>query len=137
MATGLVEIMKIAAMDAYQAGKPMTIMYADVTAVDPLEITINPSITLKEADGQIKLARQVTDYDTSISLIDPADDGDTVWRTEEKGGGSGEVSYESHYHDITGKHRITVHNKLKVGEKVILVRMQGGKEYLVIDRVGE
>lgn len=137
MASGIVDVMKEAAMGAYEASKPMTIMYAQVTAVDPIEITINPSITLKEADGQIKLARQVTDYDTSISLIGPADEGDTVWRTEEKGGGSGEASYESHYHDITGKHRITVHNKLKVGEKVILVRMQGGKEYLVIDRVGE
>lgn len=30
---------------------------------------------------------------------------------------------------------ITINNELKVGEKVILIRFQGGQDYLVLDRM--
>lgn len=36
----------------------------------------------------------------------------------------------------TSTERITVHNALKIGEKVILARMQSGQRYIVLDRVG-
>ena len=41
----------------------------------------------------------------------------------------------THHHDIKGRKKIIVHNGLLLGEKVILLRMQGGKKYLVIDRI--
>lgn len=31
---------------------------------------------------------------------------------------------------------VTIHNSLTVGEEVILLRMQGGQKYIVIDRIG-
>ena len=31
---------------------------------------------------------------------------------------------------------IIINNELKVGEKVILIRFQGGQDYLVLDRIG-
>lgn len=31
---------------------------------------------------------------------------------------------------------VTIHNALTIGEEVILLRMQGGQKYIVIDRIG-
>jgi predicted TIM-barrel enzyme len=39
--------------------------------------------------------------------------------------------------NIDGENKtITVNNALKIGEKVILIRFQGGQDFLVLDRVG-
>ena len=41
-----------------------------------------------------------------------------------------------HSHEISGRKKITVHNGLAVGDKVILIRQQEGQKYFVLDRVG-
>ena len=55
--------------------------------------------------------------------------------TDYKSGGSGDSSFASHNHAVTGKKTMTLHNALKKGEKVALLRTQGGQQYVVIDRV--
>ena len=40
--------------------------------------------------------------------------------------------------DITSygtRNRITIHNALKIGDEVILIKQQGGQKYLVLDKV--
>lgn len=39
-------------------------------------------------------------------------------------------------HDIEGTKQMTIHNHLEKGEEVILLRMQGGQKYIVLDRIG-
>ena len=78
-ANGLVEAMKKAALDAVDAEKPVNLCYGKVTRVSPLEINVEQKMTLGE--GQLVLARHVTDYETEVTV---------EWETEEKGGGSGE-----------------------------------------------
>ncbi len=41
----------------------------------------------------------------------------------------------SHSHGYTGRKAFTVHNGLKVGEEVVLMKQKGGQKYLVLDRV--
>ena len=41
----------------------------------------------------------------------------------------------SHNHAIQGRTTVTVHSGLKKGEKVILIRMQGGQKFVVLDRM--
>lgn len=41
----------------------------------------------------------------------------------------------NHSHSYSGKKRFRVHNGLKQGEKVILIRFKGGQRFLVLDRV--
>lgn len=55
---------------------------------------------------------------------------DVNWQT-----GSG--GDPSHSHAVIGKKTATVKNGLKIGEKVILLRMQGGQRFLILDRVRE
>ena len=73
------------------------------------------------------LTRNVTDFDTEVTVN---------WRTENtSGGGGGYDAFSSHSHAISGRKPIRVHNALKVGEKVAMIQMPGGQEYLIIDRV--
>lgn len=124
-ANGLVEAMKKAALDAVDAEKPVNLCYGKVTRVSPLEINVEQKMTLGE--GQLVLARHVTDYETEVTV---------EWETEEKGGGSGETSYSSHSHKVSGKKRMVMLNSLAVGETVLLARKQGGQKYVVLDRIG-
>ena len=48
---------------------------------------------------------------------------------------SGAAAYEAHKHAYVGKKTFKVHNALKAGEKVLLIRVQQGKKFVVIDRV--
>ena len=50
-------------------------------------------------------------------------------------GGSGDASFASHTHTYKGKKKYTVHYGLKAGEKVILLRCDGGQKFIVLDRV--
>lgn len=40
-----------------------------------------------------------------------------------------------HTHAYKGRKKFTVHNALKTGERVILMRVQGGNQYVVLDRM--
>ncbi len=42
-----------------------------------------------------------------------------------------------HAHEYKGRKKVLLHYGLKQGESVLLVRMQGGQKYLVLDRIGE
>lgn len=108
------------------AGKPSDLVFGAVTSDDPLEIKIDDKRTL-DADF-IMLSDMVRDYDVDISVSH---------MTETKGGGSGDASYESHAHAYRGRKKITVHNGLKNGEKVIMLRQAGGQLFYVLCRVAE
>lgn len=127
MATGIVDVMKQAAIDAIEAAKPVTIVFGTVTKINPIEISVSPSLTLTES--VLTLSRNVTDYDTSITLPSP-------WETSSESGGSGESAFSAHSHDLSGKHDVTIHNALKVNDYVIMIRQQGGQRYIVLDKVG-
>lgn len=106
------------------AGKPSDLVFGVVTSGDPLEIKIDDKRTL-DADF-IMLSDMVRDYEVDISVSH---------MTETKGGGSGDAAYESHSHAYRGRKKITVHNKLKNGEKVIMLRQAGGQLFYVLCRV--
>lgn len=56
--------------------------------------------------AQLILTRNVTDYDVNVTMDDAEE-----------------------------KQKMTIHNALLVGDKVILLRVQGGQKYVVMDRV--
>lgn len=139
MATGLISIIKQAALEATDQSKPVTLCFGTVTKVDPVEIQITPTLTISEEFGQLTIPRQCTDYETSITLLPPSGSGDLPWKTElaEDLSAPNPLAFSPHQHDIGGKHTIKIHNKLKVNDTVILARQQGGQHYFVLDKVGE
>lgn len=117
--------MKKASLDAVESTKPVNVVFGKVTSVSPLKILIDQKITLGAA--QLVLCRHVTDYENEITVVD--------WETENKGGGSSYDSFASHNHALKGRKKIIVHNKLRKGDEVVLIREQGGQKYIVIDRL--
>ena len=129
MSTGLIEIMKRSAMDAVENGKPCDLRYGTVVSTSPLKIKVTSQLTLPEA--MLIVPEHLTDYEVEVT-IEPSYD----WVTQERAGGSGDATYESHDHDIhIDKKKIKVHGALKVDDKVVLIRQAGGQYYLVLDRL--
>ena len=121
----LLSVMKEAGVGANNATNPVNICFGKVTSVSPLKILVEQKITLGKA--QLVLTRNVTDYNVNVT-VDWGTDVSLDVLTEEG-------MNLSHRHDIKGKKTMTVHNALKNGDEVILLRVQGGQKYIVIDRV--
>lgn len=120
----LLVLIKKSAVEAVNSSKPTAIVYGKVISSSPLKINIEQKMTLTAA--QLVLTRNVTDHKVFMTV-------DHV--TENRSGGSGEASFKSHNHAYTGTKEFTVHNSLAVGDEVIMIQIQGGQKYIVLDRV--
>jgi hypothetical protein len=125
MSSGLIDIMKRAAMDVMNNSQICDLRYGTVVSVTPLKIQVTNVFTLPES--LLVVPQHLTEYELEITPID--------WLTEDRSGGGGDASFASHNHAISGKKKIKVHNALKVGDKVALLRKQGGQSYFVLDRI--
>lgn len=110
--------------------KLSNVEFGRVTSVTPLVITLDSKVPLTAAF--LTLTNAVKDHSVDISVS---------WNTEDnthKHGNDGQPTAEvTHKHQLRGRKRITVHNGLTLGERVILLRKQGGQDYIVLDRVDE
>ncbi len=102
-ASGLLEMIKRASLEAQAAAKPVNVQFGEVKSTVPLKICVEQKMLLGEA--QLILARHVTEYRAEMTVL-------------------GEPKKE-----------VVVHNALKVGDKVILVRQQDGQKFIVVDRI--
>ncbi len=97
------------------SGKPMEVSLGLVVGTSPLKIQLGDNFTISE--GALILVESLTDYEVEV---------ESNYSTE--------VS-ATHSHKVAGIKNIKVKRGLKVGEKVLIFRMQGGKRYVVLDRV--
>lgn len=142
-----VSAVKRAAVEAVEATKPVNVVFGVVLSVKPLKINIEQKMDLGEK--QLILTRNVTDYTVEISLdheTEPALTTHTHFYSGNTGsagsgphvhGYSGETGPTNltHTHAYKGKKTFTIHNALKVGERVVLLRIQKGKKFIVLDRL--
>lgn len=124
MMNELAQVIKQIAAEAIEAAKPSGITYGEVVSIHPLQIRIEQKLTLPAEF--FKLTKAVTDHyvDMTVSHV-----------TENRSGGGGYAEFASHNHDYQGRKKFLVHNGLQVGEEVILLQVQGGQRYIVLDRV--
>lgn len=125
MKPDLVGIIKMAAQEAVEAGKPVKVTFGEVKTIKPLMIMVDQKLPLTEAF--LVLTEAVKDHEHEITVVD--------WQTQNASGGSGDSAYAAHAHQIVGRKKIIIHNALQVGEKVLLLAMQGGQKFIVVDRV--
>lgn len=129
--THWLEYVKEAAVQAVKSQKPCDYIIGTVISAKPLKIKLSDGDGLELTADFIHLARNVTDYETTVTISD-----EYGWKTKDKGGGGGYSAYESHNHDVVvSKKKIKIHNALKKGDKVVMVRKWGGQDYIVIDKV--
>ena len=124
MLPNAVELVKQAAVEAVEATKPVQFLFGKVISVSPLKIQVSAKSIYTEK--MLILTRNVTDFevDMTVSHI-----------TENRAGGSGDPAFASHNHDYKGKKKFKVHNALIMGDEVVLGRIQGGKRFVVLDRI--
>lgn len=118
------QVLKRAAVEAVEAGKPAAFCYGTVTGVGPLQIMADQKLPLEEMQLELTGAVQDIWLDVEIST-----------NTEDKSGGGGYAEFAAHKHAVKGRKKLRIYNGLQVGERVLLLRFQGGQKYLVLDRV--
>ena len=144
-------LIKKAATEAVEASKPCNLVFGTVTSTSPLKINVEQKMTLTSA--QLVLSRNVTDYKVNIEIDDATENGGDIDLTHNHSysGTTGSSNSHSHSysgttdeggninivhsHEIKGTKEITVKSALVVGDEVLMIRMQGGQKYIVIDRV--
>ena len=119
-----VDVVKRAAVEAVEAQKPVHLLFGEVISVSPLKIQVDQKSIYTEK--MLVLPRNVTDFevDMTVSHI-----------TLNRAGGSGDPAFASHNHDYKGRKKFKVHNALIKGDWVVLGRIQGGKRFVVFDRI--
>lgn len=110
--SNLLQVIKQAAMDAVEASDPSDFLFGTVKSSSPLVINLEQKLDL--TSGFLLLTSNVRDYEVKITVDMNTDDGE---------------------HSVTGEQTITVHNGLKTGDKVILIKQKGGQKYIVLDKL--
>lgn len=118
----LTNLIKTAARQAVDASNPVHILFGEVTSIDPLEVNVDQRFNLT-ADFLVvpeSLTRYEVDLSHSHSYQDNNGSGDTT-RTSE----------------VALVEPIVIRAGLQIGDKLILIRVQGGQKYVIFDKVGE
>ena len=137
----LLNVVKKAAVEAVNASQPSDFCFGKVISAKPLKISVEQKMTLGAA--QLVLTRNVTDFKTKVT-VDWSTGyalGSHSHRVRGKDSNDDSIDFTSestnlsHLHSVSGTKEITIHNALKVGDEVILLKKKGGQKYLVLDRV--
>lgn len=118
---------KKAALEAVSAACPCEIKFGTVTSVKPLTVRLEQKILL--SGEALILPRKFTDHTVKIS-------GKNIGDFYFSSGSSAEPVDPPHTHAL-GEMEITVHVGLNVGDKLILIRQQGGQKFLIFDLIIE
>ena len=126
-----VKLVKQASDEMGETNKPFSLLFGTVTSEEPnLKIFVNQKLTLDEQ--HLILTNNVRDYTVYMSTAEDhytETEEDITTVPEDYG------MFRTHKHTYKGKKKWTVHLALKTGEKVILLRCDGGQKYIVLDRV--
>lgn len=148
MATGLIDIMKRASMDAMDANQMCDLRFGTVVGVSPLKVQITNQFTIPES--LLIVPKGLTDFTVSVSMdwstnSVPNHSHNYSGTTENSSAGTshthaysgttGEAGSHSHKFTSSKDKTITIHNALKVGDKVALIRKTGGQSYYILDRI--
>lgn len=152
MSTGLVEVIKQAAMNANDNAQLCDLRYGTVVSTNPLKVQVTNLFTIPQS--LLVVPEHLTDHSVNVTINwTTSTSGNHVHtyssNTTSVGGGSGEDAFASHDHTVSGsteidgehhhllagKKTMTIHSALKVGDKVALLRKSGGQSYFILDRI--
>ena len=135
------DTIKQIALNAVETSKPSGVFYGTVVSASPLQIQLEQKIIL--GSEFLILSSSVRDFTVTMTVDHQTDvesehthqyfDSDTGQ------GASGSTTRTSspttHLHSYSGTKTFKIHLGLKTGEKVVLMRVQGGQQFIVLDRV--
>ncbi|MGF7049167.1 hypothetical protein J2T13_003675 [Paenibacillus sp. DS2015] len=109
----MLDIIKQAALDVIEASSPVAIQFGTVSSISPLEISVDQRLTLTEAF--LVVPESMTRFEIDLK----------------------------HVHKMSGLpdtdeallDKLVIRKGLESGDKVILLRVQGGQQFVVMDKV--
>lgn len=152
--TNIVQVLQGLIKQSMDSASLTNVMFGTVVSVNPIQINVEQRFTITEEF--LILTKNVKDYTTSVTVNWNTENTDlnlthnhliNSFQTNSGGTESHSHSVNSmqtqdcnlnttHQHSISGTKNITIHNALKQGDKVVLIRAQGGQKYVVLDKVG-
>jgi predicted subunit of tRNA(5-methylaminomethyl-2-thiouridylate) methyltransferase len=130
----IVDTIKKCVTDQLNHMQLTNITIGTVTSIEPLEIeTQQEQIFTQKV---LILSKNVTDHEIEMSIEHETEEHTHAHIIEDTYSGGGVASDNTHLHEYKGRKIFKVHKALEVGEKVILIKQQGGQKYYVIDRLG-
>lgn len=137
--SAFVGLMKEAAVGAMGSTKPFSFSLGMVIAQKPLKVQIDQKLTLGEK--QLLLTNSVRDFYVKLTTCGESEgepDG-TAHRTEKSvrppTAAEDYGAFDSHDHEYKGDKWFKANLSLKVGETVLLIRLDGGQKYIILDRL--
>ena len=130
----MIEIIKKVAEQVFESMKPTTIIYGTVETVSPLTVRIDQKKLLEAED--LILSHFLREHYIDITVSHKTESIYGSWNTSHSHPDAGTAAIPTeHRHEYKGRKKILVHYGLKKGEKLALIRIQGGQMYYVIDRL--
>jgi len=119
----LYELIKQIVLSVIGSYTPSDVEIGEVISDSPLVIELESKIQI--TGDNIVLTKNTTDWTMEMTV-------DHL--TENRSGGGGYAEYASHNHEYKGRKKYLVHNRLLIGDKVILLKESGGQRYVALDR---
>lgn len=133
---GLLDTMKLVAEQSQNVNVPAAFLFGQVTATSPLTIRVDNRfdisgeaiVVMKEFKAGYYPTHRHSGFSNSPT-------------TQPQSGGSGDASFASHDHVLKNNYLTNTDETseyyygLAVGDKVVLLRNQGGQSFLVLGRV--
>ena len=139
MSTGLIEIMKQASLDAMNNSQMCDLRYGTVVSTSPLKVKITNLMTIPSS--LLVVPNHLTDYKVDCTITHPSlSASGTTESSTELANEEAPMSQHTHTFNVTSDEQqsrstVTIHNALKTGDKVALLRKQGGQSYFILDRI--
>jgi hypothetical protein len=121
MASDLIPLIKKAALDAMDNTQLCDLRYGRVISTSPLKVKVTDQFIIPAS--LLVVPQHLTNYKMTVNVD---------WTTNDN---SEPETVDSHNHGIRGTKTMTVYNALQTGDKVALLRKQGGNSYFILDRV--
>ena len=127
----MIEIMKIAAKEVIANDKPSELRFGTVISIAPLKVQISTNLILPES--VLIVPEELTDHGVSMNLgVQSKPVSISVVETTLV------ITDNNQSEDVledTDDRNVTVYNALSVGDKVALLREQGGKQFYILGRL--
>ncbi len=111
----LIEIIQEIAMKTVDGNKPLEVRIGYVEKVNPVVVELIGGFKISESS--LTLTNNVRDSEVEVEID---------WGTEVA---------SQHTHGVTGVKKVVIRNGLKVGDKVLILRTQGGEKHIVLDKI--
>lgn len=112
----LLDLIKTAGVDAVGASNPVNVLFGEVIGIDPFSVKVDQRFTLTEDFLLVPVS--MTRFEIDIKHVHPYTDNGSVRSTSE-----------------ALVEKIVIRPGLNAGDKVLLLRLQGGQKFIILDKV--